>query len=284
MVAVAPPGLTQLLRRAGPTYRVSWEDRVAEYTGPQRACHLEELELCLIERGAEHARLGGAVIEQEAGSYSLLAPGVEHSSWTGPRPVRELIVHIRAEQMAEVADALGVRRWTDLPQRGFPVFPELRTVLGQLKHELGGHQGPASDLGAQGLITHLALLLLRRHAGAGRVASADRPGPLAGIEERMRAAPAEAYRLADLAAEAGLSRFHFVRAFRARYGTPPHAYLLRLRVERAAALIRETDDSLAAIAYELGFASQSRLTEAFRAVHGVAPSVWRSNFRKATPG
>lgn len=65
----------------------------------------------------------------------------------------------------------------------------------------------------------------------------------------------------DLARAAGLSRAHFSRAFRAAFGEPPHAYLLTRRLERAAALLRTTDRSVADVCFSVGLK---------RAVHSTA--------------
>jgi AraC-like DNA-binding protein len=59
----------------------------------------------------------------------------------------------------------------------------------------------------------------------------------------------------DMAAAAGLSRAHFSRAFRKEFGESPHVYLLTRRLERAAALLRNTDRSIAEICFDVGLSS-----------------------------
>ena len=63
---------------------------------------------------------------------------------------------------------------------------------------------------------------------------------------------AEPLGVEDMAAAAGLSRAHFSREFRRAFGEPPHAYLLTRRLERAAALLRGTDHSVAEICLDVG--------------------------------
>ncbi|MGH3370868.1 MAG: helix-turn-helix transcriptional regulator [Nocardioidaceae bacterium] len=58
--------------------------------------------------------------------------------------------------------------------------------------------------------------------------------------------------VADMASAAGLSRAHFSREFRRAFGESPHAYLLTRRLERAAALLRTTDRSVADICFSVG--------------------------------
>lgn len=82
-------------------------------------------------------------------------------------------------------------------------------------------------------------------------------------------------RLADLARRAGLSRYHFARAFRASAGVTPRAFVERCRVDRARQLINDPTRSLAAIAVEAGFGTQSRLTSTFKRHTGFTPGEYR---------
>jgi AraC family transcriptional regulator len=84
----------------------------------------------------------------------------------------------------------------------------------------------------------------------------------------------EAISLEDLARVAGISRFHFARQFRARTGESPMGYLVRTRVERAKALLRDSQARVADISAELGFADQSHFTRTFRRMVGVPPSAY----------
>src|SRR5919202_5495431 len=67
----------------------------------------------------------------------------------------------------------------------------------------------------------------------------------------------------DMARAAGLSRAHFSREFRRAFGEPPHAYLLTRRLERAAALLRDTDRSVADICFSVGLRSVGSFTSSF---------------------
>jgi AraC-like DNA-binding protein len=79
-----------------------------------------------------------------------------------------------------------------------------------------------------------------------------------------------------LAAAAHASRWHFVRGFRRAFGETPHQYLLTRRMERAAALLRTTDHSVARICAEVGLSSVGSFTSSFRRVHGCTPTVYRA--------
>ena len=81
--------------------------------------------------------------------------------------------------------------------------------------------------------------------------------------------------LEDLAAQARLSTSYFSRAFRSTIGVPPHAYVIRRRIERAQEMICRTDKPLSEIALDCGLADQAHLNRHFRRVVGVSPGAWR---------
>jgi len=81
--------------------------------------------------------------------------------------------------------------------------------------------------------------------------------------------------LAEIAANVGISPYHFARLFKQSTGLAPHQYLLELRIERAKALLSETTLPLAEIAYLLGFADQSHFTAAFRRLTRATPKAYR---------
>ncbi len=85
----------------------------------------------------------------------------------------------------------------------------------------------------------------------------------------------------DLARTAGLSRAHFSRAFRRAFGESPHAYLLTRRLERAAALLRNTDRSVAEICFSVGLQSVGSFTSSFTKTFGVPPQRYRARFPPA---
>jgi AraC-like DNA-binding protein len=86
----------------------------------------------------------------------------------------------------------------------------------------------------------------------------------------------------DLAGAAGLSRAHFSREFRRAFGESPHAYLLTRRLERAAALLRTTDHSVAEICLSVGLQSIGSFTTSFTRMYGRSPTVYRAEFPPAS--
>src|SRR5271156_198712 len=80
----------------------------------------------------------------------------------------------------------------------------------------------------------------------------------------------------EMARTAGLSRAHFSREFRRTFGESPHAYLLTRRLERAAALLRSTDRSVAEICFSVGLQSVGSFTTSFSRTFGCSPTAYRT--------
>lgn len=80
----------------------------------------------------------------------------------------------------------------------------------------------------------------------------------------------------DMAAAAGLSRAHFSREFKKAFGESPRAYLLTRRLERAAALLRNTDRSVTDICFSVGLASLGSFTTSFKRTFGLTPTEYRA--------
>jgi AraC-like DNA-binding protein len=85
----------------------------------------------------------------------------------------------------------------------------------------------------------------------------------------------------DMARTAGLSRAHFSREFHRTFGESPHAYLLTRRLERAAALLRTTDRSVAHICNSVGWQSVGSFTTSFTRMYGMSPTAYRARYLPA---
>lgn len=85
--------------------------------------------------------------------------------------------------------------------------------------------------------------------------------------------------LADLASEVDLSAYHFSRMFKRTTGMSPHQFVLDRRIAKARDMLRNSGESLAEIAADCGFASQSHMTDVFRAKLGVTPGRYRKEVR-----
>src|SRR5213593_2664716 len=91
----------------------------------------------------------------------------------------------------------------------------------------------------------------------------------------------EALDVPALARAANLSPAHFSREFRRAFGETPHQYLLTRRLERAAALLRNTDRSIAEICFAVGLRSLGSFTTSFGRAYGVSPAAYRAVFPPA---
>ena len=79
----------------------------------------------------------------------------------------------------------------------------------------------------------------------------------------------------DLSAVARLSTYHFAREFKRSFGEPPHAHVMRRRLDKACHLMMTSSDSLSQIALSVGFSDQSHLCKRFKQAFGENPSNWR---------
>jgi len=144
----------------------------------------------------------------------------------------------------------------------------------------GVDQGSLDQILADALSTALAVRMLGRCLDA----SAIRLAPLNGlsperwarVRDYIEAHLDDRLTLADLAAVACLSPYHFSRSFKLAVGVGPQRYITRRRLERAKTLMRRTNRSLAWIAQEAGFTDQSHLTAIFRRETGVTPGRYRA--------
>jgi len=96
------------------------------------------------------------------------------------------------------------------------------------------------------------------------------------IEEYICDWPGGSIKVADLASLAGLSRGHFMRAFKQSTGSTVHAYVEQARLHRAKAMLLEGEAPLKQIAARLGFSDPSSFSLAFRRKTGMAPGRFRA--------
>ncbi|MBC8992409.1 MULTISPECIES: helix-turn-helix domain-containing protein [Micromonospora] len=99
--------------------------------------------------------------------------------------------------------------------------------------------------------------------------------------DAMDRAYAQPLDIAALARIAHVSEAHFIRTFRATFGETPHRYLQRRRVERAMALLLETDRDVTDICLAVGFNSLGTFSRTFHGIVGASPSAFRR--RRAAP-
>ena len=101
-------------------------------------------------------------------------------------------------------------------------------------------------------------------------------------KDRMDAASHEEWPVRRLARVSAVSEAHFARSFKEAFGLPPHRYLLTRRIERASALLRETDLPITEIAFQTGWSSLGTFGRTFRDITGESPGELRAR-EKAAP-
>jgi AraC family transcriptional regulator len=264
----------------------SWQDTgwrsllVQCFTHAREAEHLplpgvSDLHLVLCTGGDAMMRVsaGGEATRRRwvSGRLELMIPG--HStvrSYRAMSAMRTIQVHIPRPTVDRAAAELGGPG---------PDFEALSAVLGagdpvveHVVRALPAREG-ANDLYAESAAAFLATHLLtqgREHRMPGPEDAAVRKG-IAVMRDRL----ADPLTLADIAAEARLSVYHFIRVFREATGETPHRFLTRLRIEQARRLLAGTDLTIGQIAERCGFSSPGSLSSAFLAHVGVRPSVYR---------
>ena len=158
----------------------------------------------------------------------------------------------------------GPREWVH------HVITLLDAAVGQLDHEQAVH----------GTILKAASLLRKQIDPEVAQAAPDRRGGLRTWQARKVRAYIDSHiagpvLVADLCALVQLSEAHFSRAFRGAFGTSPHAFVIRRRVELAAQFMLQTELPISEIALRCGFTDQPHLCKHFRQVMGYTPAAWR---------
>jgi len=100
-------------------------------------------------------------------------------------------------------------------------------------------------------------------------------------KDRMDVASHEEWPVERLARVSGVSEAHFARSFKQAFGLPPHRYLLTRRVERAKALLRDTDLAITEIAFATGWESLGTFGRTFRDITGESPTALRAREKAA---
>jgi transcriptional regulator GlxA family with amidase domain len=100
-------------------------------------------------------------------------------------------------------------------------------------------------------------------------------------KDRIDAASQEEWPVRRLARVSGVSEAHFARSFKDAFGVPPHRYLLTRRIERATALLRDTELSITEIAFLAGWRSLGTFGRTFRDITGESPADLRARERES---
>jgi AraC family transcriptional regulator len=212
----------------------------------------------------------------------IIIPEGSSSRWDIPKPVDVIQLYLPHTAFKRIADEAGTATSIDLLERTGHPDPITSRLLLSAADSLEGN-GALDSLFRHQLTDLLATRVLAAHTGS---PNAVQP-PMGGLSpkillratERLRSDSDADVSLAALASDAGLSRFHFCRAFKESTGLSPHAWLRQHRLEQAMNMLRDTDASVVSVAAALGYASQTAFAAAFRKLTGEPPSNWRRRIR-----
>jgi AraC family transcriptional regulator len=231
--------------------------------------------------GEAFCRRRGQSLQRSLGPGSLcLMPRGASSHWDVAGPVRMFHLYFsRAtfdrfalETLGADPARLALREVTYFRD---PVIEGLvRSTFLALDWRENGHRVALAHA-AQTLLAYLATGMTDRSPDANAARGGLSPSALRRLVDFVWENLGEALSLDDLAASAGLSPFHFARAFKRSTGETPHAFVTRCRVERAKDALRR-GEAIADTALACGFSSQSHFTAAFRRRVGATPGRFRA--------
>ena len=214
------------------------------------------------------------------GCISLLTHATE-SHWRWGEDIEVTHLYLSPGTMAQAAAEAHDRHINKVELRDVlrvddPVLVGIAISLAQEAREagLGGR------LYAEALRNHACVHILRRYANV-IFREPSRSGGLSHTQCRLLNQYFDEnldrnISLAELAGVVQLSEFHFARKFRNEFGCPPHAYVMRKRIERAKAQLARGNLPLKVIAANCGFSDQSHMTRLFRRLLGVTPAEYRN--------
>ncbi|MFJ6050219.1 AraC family transcriptional regulator [Streptomyces sp. NPDC092307] len=229
--------------------------------------------IAAVTGGIEEIGLPGHVVRAGPGSVVLINPEVPHTARAGvPEGWAYATLYPSRELITEVAEEIGMLRGTP----GFTADMIYDAPGSQAVIEVHRAAEAGNALAADTLLRGVVARMLTRHAGplpartirgAGGV---DAAAARAVLQERMADPPS----LEQLAAELGTSPFALLRAFRERYGMPPHTWLTDARVRQARRLL-DAGTAPAEAAVTVGFTDQPHLNRHFTRIVGVPPGAYR---------
>jgi len=238
--------------------------------------------VCMLDRGRGMFEMERDVLELKPGATALFVP----EAFTGKKrlrctPGRRIVMTMEDQYLAshKLLD-------DDLVHGQFRFDPEfydaelagvLRVMVSEVAQGCPNGRLFADSL-SLGVLLHLARTRTERPRAQlerGRLTTAQ----IRRLDELIDVELSNEISLDMLANAVGFSKSHFTRLFKGTTGMSPYRYVLSKRVEAASNLVKNSTDSLAEIAAQSGFASQSHMTDAFSRVLGVPPGALRRSER-----
>ncbi|MCL6406429.1 AraC family transcriptional regulator [Dickeya dadantii] len=226
-----------------------------------------------------HKRPDGWFNGGAPGRFCLM-PKESQSTWDIRGSLRFAHFYCTDQHLRQLAEQTWDRSPASirLDERIFIADPALEALYRHFL--LAGNWGdPASQMTLSSATTLVMLHMLRQYSQLQWQAPNSRgglaPAVLRRVKARIDAGLGEPLTLAELAAEADLSEFHFSRMFRQSEGMAPHQYVMKRRLAQAEQWLRHSRRSITDIALACGFSSASHFSQRFRAEYGITPSALR---------
>ncbi|MBB4397513.1 AraC family transcriptional regulator [Bradyrhizobium sp. ERR14] len=208
----------------------------------------------------------------------VIIPEGSSSRWDIPKPVDVVQLYLPDATLKRVAREAEITGTNELLERTAHPDPITSRLLLSVADTLGGNEA-LDTLFRHQLTDLLTTRLLVAHTGSPATLQPTMgglsPKILLRAIERLRSDSDADVSLDALASDAGLSRFHFCRAFKESTGLSPHSWLRQHRLEQAMKMLRDSDEAVVSIAAALGYSSQTAFAAAFRKLTGETPSDWR---------
>jgi AraC-like DNA-binding protein len=235
--------------------------------------------ISLIERGKQSFTHGGTKHLTQPGGVILINPGEVHTGEAADKTGFELYSLYPTTSHMELAACELTGRHQMLP-----FFKEVRVddlrVRNNILSLYNAMLENASPLECESRFIWTLAQLIKHYADASHVEQklGKEKRPIKRALQYIHDHVALGISLHELAQYIGLSPYYFLRVFRAEVGMPPYAYLESVRISRAQKLI-ETGRSLVEVAMEVGFSSQSHMTNSFKKIIGVTPGQYAKQLR-----
>jgi AraC family transcriptional regulator len=214
---------------------------------------------------------------QKRGNICVLPAGLEHQAAL-EGDSQHLALYLDPSLITKAASDTQLSGSFEIAERYTRADKVISSVGMALLGELDT-EGLSGRLYAESLANVLAVHLLRYYANATARPVTFTGGLTANKLRQVTEFIGENYsqdlKLAEMAQVAGMSSFHFAREFKRTTGTTPHQYLIKLRVERAKALLAKNDLPLIEVGLRSGFSHQSHFTRLFRRFTGTTPHSYR---------
>lgn len=225
-----------------------------------------------VDAGAHRSCSGRGTVDAHAGDVVTTNPGEIHDGRPLGAPSRSwCTVYVEPPVLAGMdPDGTGDIAITRPVLADPALMHAIRRLLAALR---AWRDEGAEALACEEALVHASGLLLAGHSTR-NIALENAAPALAAVRQRLADDLLVAPTLAELAEEAGTSRFQLLRRFAAVHGCTPHGWLQQQRTERARGLIRQ-GTPLAEAATATGFADQSHMTRAFVRQFGFTPGAWQ---------